>query len=501
MADGLLVVRGVLTLAVFLLLYRALSDPGESWGGDRRSMARRLLFAVLGAAISFSLTARWTPEEGRPSPGRGFQAYTQGVYFFRMSHAGLDAMLPMGGGVSPRDRALRQLRAAVREVPQSAHFHRTLGIALADSGDYTGARRELEAAVAVLRLRAPERAAAEAAVWRTLFATRPPPVDVLRQVHIDDLRLGWLGDTALLAAWRRVPGREPPPEVREAVEVSARRYFHGVIVGGSWLVLLLPQLGLISLVVALLLIRAGVLRRAVFRSVASSAPLWESFILMFALGMLPALLAPGGRPAPESAPALFGLLLLASDLCQLLAVGYLWWRLRTGGFNLAEIGLSNRHLMSNLAVGAMAATVVTPAAVLVGLATQFLSDRFFPNIAPPYHPLQGLTATSSGAEIRLALFLAAVVGAPLLEEIFFRGVLYGALRRRFGVGWGIAASAAFFAVLHPQLPLGFLPIAFLGAAFAALYEWRQSLVPGMVAHAINNGIVFGLLNLLFPARG
>ena len=68
----------------------------------------------------------------------------------------------------------------------------------------------------------------------------------------------------------------------------------------------------------------------------------------------------------------------------------------------------------------------------------------------------------------------------------------------FGIGAALFASSAFFAILHPQLPLGFLPIAVLGAVFAGLYEWRQSLVPGMVAHAINNAVAFAMLNLVFP---
>jgi membrane protease YdiL (CAAX protease family) len=66
------------------------------------------------------------------------------------------------------------------------------------------------------------------------------------------------------------------------------------------------------------------------------------------------------------------------------------------------------------------------------------------------------------------------------------------------VAWGIVSSAAVFASLRPQLPLGFLPIFVLGAVLAGLYEWRQSLIPGMVLHAANNGVIWIYLNLLFP---
>jgi membrane protease YdiL (CAAX protease family) len=208
----------------------------------------------------------------------------------------------------------------------------------------------------------------------------------------------------------------------------------------------------------------------------------------------------GKRPSPEEAPGLIAALLLVRDVLQIGAVGYLWFRLRRRGLNLEEIGLSGRGLPAHVLTGILAALVIIPSAYLVNLVTQTLTDRFFPNIAPPYHPLSGMTATSGSTEIRVALFLAAVVGAPLLEEIFFRGALYGALRRRFGIGAAIVGSSAFFAILHPQLPLGFLPIALLGAAFCALYEWRQSLIPGMVAHAVNNGMAFLMLSVLFPRQ-
>src|SRR5262249_20915222 len=118
-------------------------------------------------------------------------------------------------------------------------------------------------------------------------------------------------------------------------------------------------------------------------------------------------------------------------------------------------------------------------------------------IPPPFHPFLAVSAAARSGWIRLALLVAAAVLAPMLEELFFRGLLYGALRRRFGIPVGVVASAAVFSLLHPQLPLGFLSIFVLGAVFAVLYEWRQSLVPGMVMHAINNGIIWVYLNLLF----
>jgi CAAX protease family protein len=82
--------------------------------------------------------------------------------------------------------------------------------------------------------------------------------------------------------------------------------------------------------------------------------------------------------------------------------------------------------------------------------------------------------------------LGTVVFAPLLEEIVFRGLLYGTLRR--WAGWPVAAvlSAAVFAVAHGYGVAGFGSVFASGIMWAVAYEKTRSLLPGMVAHAANN---------------
>jgi membrane protease YdiL (CAAX protease family) len=74
---------------------------------------------------------------------------------------------------------------------------------------------------------------------------------------------------------------------------------------------------------------------------------------------------------------------------------------------------------------------------------------------------------------------------PIGEEVFFRGLTYGALRQRLGRHAAVLTSAAFFALAHLQF-VEFLPILILGSILAYLYEFTGSLVPGMIAHAVNN---------------
>lgn len=90
----------------------------------------------------------------------------------------------------------------------------------------------------------------------------------------------------------------------------------------------------------------------------------------------------------------------------------------------------------------------------------------------------------SPADVAMLAFLVAIV-VPIGEEIFFRGLAYGALRRRLGRHAAVLASALFFAAAHLSL-VELMPIFILGVILAYLYEYTGSLVPGMIAHAINN---------------
>jgi membrane protease YdiL (CAAX protease family) len=83
------------------------------------------------------------------------------------------------------------------------------------------------------------------------------------------------------------------------------------------------------------------------------------------------------------------------------------------------------------------------------------------------------------------IFVAGIVIAPLVEEIFFRGFVFTGLREKYG--WVAAAliSAALFAVVHLQ-PLTMLPIFLMGLIFAYLYQRTESIWPAMIMHFATN---------------
>jgi len=88
-----------------------------------------------------------------------------------------------------------------------------------------------------------------------------------------------------------------------------------------------------------------------------------------------------------------------------------------------------------------------------------------------------------GELVVLAVLVGVVV--PAGEEVFFRGLALGALRRLMNRHLAALVSALFFAAAHLE-PVEFLPIVLLGLILAYTYEYTGSLAPGMIAHGVNN---------------
>jgi len=94
-----------------------------------------------------------------------------------------------------------------------------------------------------------------------------------------------------------------------------------------------------------------------------------------------------------------------------------------------------------------------------------------------------------GAYQRVLLFLVGGIVAPVAEEIVFRGLIFGYLRR-----WGIPAavfiSTALFAALHlPALPITQIVG---GLVFAVAYHTGKSLMVPIVIHVLGNLAIFTL---------
>lgn len=172
-----------------------------------------------------------------------------------------------------------------------------------------------------------------------------------------------------------------------------------------------------------------------------------------------------------------------------------WATMRKGRRSLREdFGFWGRpkDLITGIVVGAVTHEWV------VGLVRLLLRPFVgHPDISGPAEDL--VTSAKGAGLVVLVLFLA--VGAPVVEELFFRGLVLRSLERRFGPGLAIAGSSVLFGVAHIQpmpgkaLAILMISLAVFGAILAVLAVKIGRLGPGMVAHAVFNGwTIFFLLH-------
>jgi len=210
-----------------------------------------------------------------------------------------------------------------------------------------------------------------------------------------------------------------------------------------------------------------------------------AMVLLNVLGTLPALLLAEGLSDAAAQLLLFGGLM--SYYLAMLGVVAFGARRRGVGF-AGAVGMRPVPWGHTLGL-ALAASLV--ARVLVGVYGAAASALGYePRLE--FDPTQLFADDVVGA---ILLVVVAVVAAPVVEEIVFRGIVFPAFASRFGMGWGIAVSSALFGVIHLQ---GFntVPFIFLGVVFARLFASTRSLWTAIMCHALFNGTSLVLLYAL-----
>jgi membrane protease YdiL (CAAX protease family) len=87
----------------------------------------------------------------------------------------------------------------------------------------------------------------------------------------------------------------------------------------------------------------------------------------------------------------------------------------------------------------------------------------------------------------IASLLVAITVAPFCEEVFFRGYVFPPVVRAMPMWAAILVTSLFFAAVHADLG-SFVPLVAIGVVLTIL-RWRTtSIWPGMLFHALNNGL-------------
>lgn len=142
-------------------------------------------------------------------------------------------------------------------------------------------------------------------------------------------------------------------------------------------------------------------------------------------------------------------------------------------------------------------------AVAAGVVTQLV---LVPLVSWPFIKMTGASADELGESARILadkadspwgvalLVVVVVVGAPLAEELFFRGLLLGAIAKRWSTTAAVVGSAAVFGATHFD-PLLFPALTTAGLVFALIVVRTGRLGPAVIAHVAFNATTVGALLL------
>jgi membrane protease YdiL (CAAX protease family) len=119
-------------------------------------------------------------------------------------------------------------------------------------------------------------------------------------------------------------------------------------------------------------------------------------------------------------------------------------------------------------------------AIFIGIAlANVVFVKFLPQKETSFDQL-----LKSGPQVRLAVAILASFSAPLVEEIVYRGVIFGGLRKRFSATTTIIIVTLLFAGLM-----------LLSLMLTVVRAKSKTLLPCIVIHFINNAVVSLLIVL------
>ncbi|MCS7080275.1 MAG: CPBP family intramembrane metalloprotease [Chloracidobacterium sp.] len=114
-------------------------------------------------------------------------------------------------------------------------------------------------------------------------------------------------------------------------------------------------------------------------------------------------------------------------------------------------------------------------------------ERYLPNAKTDLDRVLAL-----GPGIRLAVASVAALSAPLVEEVVYRGVLFGGLQRQLGTAVAVVLVAALFLAVHvPQYWggwAGLTMLAVLSFVLTLLRAATGSILPALALHYAFNGV-------------
>jgi membrane protease YdiL (CAAX protease family) len=174
------------------------------------------------------------------------------------------------------------------------------------------------------------------------------------------------------------------------------------------------------------------------------------------------------------------------------ALVVLWAVLRL--YVLRDAGVAGSNRAAALRLRPLATPVlgwVLAAAPVLLLLSWSLGDLYVRLVPVPPQVLNPFGHLVFDPMQRLAIAVVAIALAPVIEEMFFRGLIQYPLEQRWGAMPGIVTASLIFALVHIDTLPWVVPLhLLLGVIFGWVVYVTRSIWAGVILHAVNNSAAF-----------
>ncbi|MCM8781440.1 MAG: CPBP family intramembrane metalloprotease [Candidatus Omnitrophica bacterium] len=150
---------------------------------------------------------------------------------------------------------------------------------------------------------------------------------------------------------------------------------------------------------------------------------------------------------------------------------------------ITSLGLSFKNFLRNVGYGITGYLAVIPSLILLLLFIIWASTIF--RYKPPMQPVMEIFFEEKKRGLIMYFTIFVAIFGPIVEEMFFRGFMYQAVKKRWGFKTALFSTSIVFSFLHTNLA-GFLPIMVLGMLLAYLFEKTGTLIASCAVHILHN---------------
>jgi membrane protease YdiL (CAAX protease family) len=200
----------------------------------------------------------------------------------------------------------------------------------------------------------------------------------------------------------------------------------------------------------------------------------------------------GERPSLTMTPPLVLAALAGTLIAHILTMIISWWAVTSGGTRpfWSTLGWQWHHQFKWMHAVVLAVAM---------LALSFVLERVLPHGKTELERLLELSGS-----VRIAVALLAVLSAPLVEEVVYRGLLYSAIQRALNWRASVAIVTLLFAIVHVPQYWGsagaIVAILSLSLVLTLLRTATGQLLPCVATHFVFNGVQAVTLLVSPPGR-